>query len=55
MQTKGFHTTQSTLESDVCRHQILMSKVDSHTERVEIFIMAVDPGIQIKIFMMILN
>ena len=52
----------STSESDVCRRQILTSKVDPRTERVKIFIMVLDPyniGIEMKrkmltdIFMMI--
>ena len=30
-------------ESDACRRQILTSKVDPHTVRVKIFLMAVDP------------
>ena len=30
-------------ESDVCRRQILATKVDPRTVRVEIFLMAVDP------------
>ena len=32
-----------TSESDVCRPQILTYKVDPRAERIEIFIMAVDP------------
>ena len=48
--------------SDVCRRQILTTKVDPRTVKVEIFLMAVDPyyiGIQMnweelaKTFMMI--
>ena len=30
-------------ESDVCRRQILTSKVDSRTERVKLYIMVVHP------------
>ena len=33
----------TTSESDLCRRQILMSKVDTHTERIKIFTMAIDP------------
>ena len=36
-------TWGSTLESDVCSRQILMSRVNTRTEKVEIFIMDVDP------------
>ena len=32
-----------TSESDVCRRQILTSKVDLHTEIIKIYIMPVDP------------
>ena len=50
-------------ESDICRCHILMTKVNPHTLRVKIFIMAVDNSIGIqmnrkeltKTFMMISN
>ena len=40
--SRGMDRLQSS-ESDVCRRQILQTKVDPHTVRVKIFTMAVDP------------
>ena len=39
----NFRRQNPSVESDVCRRQILTSKVDPRTVRVKLFIMAVDP------------